>query len=100
MANKKKYDDTVCQLLYYYGYSLQDIADIYTIVTKTPSTKSAISKILSKYKVTRFNKRIDPRKMKQEHINYIQKNGIFLPLVDMYIKKYTKPVRDTRFKKK
>ena len=97
MANKKKYEKSVCILLSTLGYSLQDIADVYSVATNSPCSKSAISKILSDTNIKKSEVRVNPRMLKQQVINELQKRGLFLPLMELYKLKYTKPVRDTRF---
>lgn len=99
MAKEKKYNDQACLILSTLGYSYDDIALIYSISTNTKSNKSSISKILSNYNVNKSNVRINPKKLNQKYIDFLQREGLFLPLLELYNKKYTKPVRDTKFKK-
>lgn len=99
MAKEKKYNDQACIILSTLGYSYDDIAFIYSIATNTKTNKSAVSKILFNYNVNKSKVRINPNKLNQKYIDFLQKEGLFLPLLDLYNKKYTKPVRDTKFKK-
>lgn len=100
MAKEKKYNDQACVIMSTLGYSYEDIAYIYSKVTNTKTNKSSISKIVTKYPVNKSKVRIDPRKLNQNYINFLQKEGLFLPLVDLYSKKYVKPIKDTKFKRK
>lgn len=97
MANNRKYDPNACLLLYGLGYSYQDIADIYTELTHTQCSKSAVYKILKDKNIRRAENRVNPTKLKQNYINFLQEKGLFLHVLELYNKKYTKPVKDMKF---
>lgn len=100
MAKEKKYNVNICMLLSTMGYSYEDIAYVYSKKTGTSSNKSAISKILKNKNIKKAEVRINPRRLNQETINMLQKEGVFLPLLELYTNKYIKPVKDTKFKRK
>lgn len=98
MAKKSKYDLQACVLISKLGYSYQDIADVYSNSLKEPCHKSAISKILSPYNINKIPVRVNPRTLQQKYIDLLQSKGLYLSLLELYNYKYTKPVKDTKFK--
>lgn len=99
MINKnKKYNKEACVLMYALGYSYQDIATVYEKATKTPSHKSGVYKVLQNVNIQKYPKRVNPTKIKQKYMTLLQQEGVYFDLVELYQTKYTKPVKDTRFR--
>lgn len=97
MANKKIYDTKACMILYRLGYSYQDIADIYSVVLGRTVDKSSIYRVIETKGVKKYDQRVNPKLVNQKVINYLQEQGLYLILLELYNKKYVRPVKDTRF---